>query len=628
MFSYLKSLFLLLFIFSFTLIYAQNKVFKPIDTDLLPRGKSYDKWEQKQKYSKTYHVNNSHPDANDNNPGTEELPFLSINRAAKLLQPGERVVIHEGTYFETIRPARGGESADKMITYQAAEGEKVLVTGAIETNKEDWKHSQGWQTGTRNISHYDNVVPGDNNVWKYELYDIDFQGYNPFGLINLMQDQEWLDYQKVDMTAHFKKRGWVLIDGERMEQETRPVDLRDKPDGGWFSEHNGMRIHVRFPDGKTPENSTVQLVIKEQLFAPREYGLGYIKISGIHFQYAANGFPVPQRGVVSAARGHHWIIEDCIIEGANSLGVDLGNEMWHTVRQPITGYHIFRSNIVRNCGLAGLQGMRANNYLVEDNLFENIGWHDAEHGWEAGAIKFHLSEHTLIRRNIFRNIKHAPGIWLDYLASENCRITQNLFTGITSSRGAVYIEVSRGEIFIDHNIMHKLRSQYWISGDYGAGGSALYTDGSDSIRFFNNLAFDIENSGFGAYANPGRIVNGRGGTDRNHQVTYNIFSDCRKHGVEFPNVHHFADHNIYSKMPAGYLKIKNPAPELLLNLKAWQDYYGWDLNGKRIDELEFSFDPENLTLTFESDRISDTQAGPFKNNIDFSKGIIIDPRQN
>jgi hypothetical protein len=69
--------------------------------------------------------------------------------------------------------------------------------------------------------------------------------------------------------------------------------------------------------------------------------LGYIKIKGIHFKHAANGFPVPQRGAVSASRGHHWIIEDCIIEDVNSLGVDLGNEMWHTEFRRDTGTSYF-----------------------------------------------------------------------------------------------------------------------------------------------------------------------------------------------------------------------------------------------------------------------------------------------
>ena len=35
---------------------------------------------------------------NDDNPGTEEAPLLTIHKAVELVQPGDRILIHEGTY--------------------------------------------------------------------------------------------------------------------------------------------------------------------------------------------------------------------------------------------------------------------------------------------------------------------------------------------------------------------------------------------------------------------------------------------------------------------------------------------------------------------------------------------------
>lgn len=607
-------------------LWAQKSmVYKPYDEGKLPYGNSFISWEQKQKPNKIYYVSQNHPAASDNNKGTKAAPFLTIGKAAEVLQPGEKVIIHEGVYREQITPARGGSSAGQMIIYQAAEGEKVIVKGSVVCEPQKWETSRGWQVGGSTSFTDKNQKKGQ--VWQYDLHHIDFEGYNPFGMLNLMQDQEYLDYTQVDMTPHFKKRGWVIIDGQRIEQVLKPRQLREKENGAFWAEHNGLRIHVRFPNGKSPENAITEINIREQLFAPSEYGLAYIKIKGIHFMHAANGFPVPQRGAVSASRGHHWIIEDCVIEGVNSLGIDLGNEMWHTETQEIAGHHIIRRNTIKNCGLAGLQGMRAKNYLVEDNLFENIGWHNAEHCWEAGAIKFHLSENTLIRRNVFRNIRHAPGIWLDYLASKNCRITKNVFSGITSARGCVYIEVSHHKMSIDHNIFHDTHSQYWISGDYGAGGSALYTDGTDSIQFHHNLAFDIENSGFGAYTNAERMVAGRGSTDRAHHVTHNIFSNCGKHAIELPNPYHFTDYNLFSAMPSGYLKVKYPEPGLFIDLKAWQDLFKWELNGEVIPDPVFKLDAETLILKAENMDMKNTEAGPFHQSADIKNGVSIDPRQ-
>src|SRR5262245_27375111 len=75
---------------------------------LLPDGREFVSWEQPFQFGKTYYVDNRNPRAADSNPGTAELPFLTINKAAQTLQPGERVLIMTGVYRERIDPVRGG----------------------------------------------------------------------------------------------------------------------------------------------------------------------------------------------------------------------------------------------------------------------------------------------------------------------------------------------------------------------------------------------------------------------------------------------------------------------------------------------------------------------------------------
>jgi alpha-L-arabinofuranosidase len=67
---------------------------------------------------------------NDANPGTQVKPFKTISAAAKVAQPGDTVTVHAGTYHERVNPPRGGPSDDKRIVYQAAPGEKVIITGS------------------------------------------------------------------------------------------------------------------------------------------------------------------------------------------------------------------------------------------------------------------------------------------------------------------------------------------------------------------------------------------------------------------------------------------------------------------------------------------------------------------
>src|SRR5215467_2650277 len=67
---------------------------------------------------------------NDANPGTRHAPFRTIQHGADLARPGDVITVHEGIYRERVEPPRGGTSDKKRIIYQAARGEKVVITGS------------------------------------------------------------------------------------------------------------------------------------------------------------------------------------------------------------------------------------------------------------------------------------------------------------------------------------------------------------------------------------------------------------------------------------------------------------------------------------------------------------------
>jgi hypothetical protein len=83
-----------------------------------------------------------------------------------------------------------------------------------------------------------------------------------------------------------------------------------------------------------PSRHTIEITTQEQVFSPLEHYQSYIRVKGITFQHAGNGFPVPQRGMVSTNRGNHFISEDNTFEWANSVGLDIGNEDWQASRPP------------------------------------------------------------------------------------------------------------------------------------------------------------------------------------------------------------------------------------------------------------------------------------------------------
>jgi hypothetical protein len=169
-----------------------------------------------------------------------------------------------------------------------------------------------------------------------------------------------------------------------------------------------------------------------------------------------------------------------------------------------------------------------------------------------------------------------------------------------------------------------MRCQTWLSGEYGAGGSALYTDGSDSIRFENNLVIDAENTGFAAYLNAERLVDMRGGITCDHRVVNNIFIDCKKYCIEFANSRNFSDSNLYLNPKPGYIKIGNPAPAWLLDIEATNKLYGWDKNSKRA-KVSYQLDTttQKLTLTVPAKLAKES---PFSLSSFANESIFIDPR--
>jgi len=105
------------------------------ETTRMPDGTEFPLWERPLQFTKTYYVNGNAANASDTGPGTQQQPFRTIGKAADVLQPGERVVIAEGVYREVVQPRRGGTGPEQMISYEAAEGAKVVIRGSEVLNK-------------------------------------------------------------------------------------------------------------------------------------------------------------------------------------------------------------------------------------------------------------------------------------------------------------------------------------------------------------------------------------------------------------------------------------------------------------------------------------------------------------
>jgi hypothetical protein len=594
----LPSIFMFLFAAAFAL--ASNST--------LPDGTEFPSWEKALHFSKTYYVDGQATNADDKGPGSKDRPFRTINAAAQVLQPGERVVIAEGVYREFIRPARGGTGPDAMISYEAAPGAKVVVKGA--TVVKDWKPSEGWNFG------FDPETHQPVKAWELHLDPALFpNGYNPFEVDNVIGNREWLRYAQDNMATYFRRRGLVFVDGKPLEPvelsselagpslrsmnyftdiHWKPLFKEFSPEAGkaWI-ETNGMTLHIRLANDDDPAKHVIEITTQEQIFSPAERYQSYIRVKGITFQYAGNGFPVPQRGMVSTNRGNHFIFEDNTFEWANSVGLDIGNEDWAASQPPQpVGFDVVRGNTFRYCGIEGLGGTGGpQSTLVEKNLFEWIGWQDAAMMSESGGTKMHVARNLLFRNNVVRHIRHGNGIWLD-IGNGNDRLTGNVFADIPGDVNPHAIHIEGSEVLneIDNNIFDHLT------------GGILIRDTNNVIVAYN-LFIDCTEVCVDTVSgiNGPRPIFGHTNDVHNLMVHDNVFVKIGRSAIEFNNARNEADGNLYPA-PAGpfggapYLRVKFPEPAEWHNLESWREEYGWDKNGG-LAAITATMDPDTLELT-------------------------------
>ena len=573
----------------------------------LPSGQYFETWETEQIYDRVLHVS---AEVSASGDGSAEHPFKTISEAAEIATPGTRVLIHAGTYRETVRPARGGESPERMISYEAAgDGEAIIKASIV---AEGFSRSTDWllYRGFGNM----NVPPEEEQprIWQYKLNPDDYRGYNPFCAVNILHDRLFIEFGKTDMTTYLNRRGMIFVDGKPLQQVALYNQMNAIP-GSYWVEANGQTVHFRMPEDDDPNNHIIEMTCREQCFAPDVPYLQYIKVKGLTCAHAATGAPVPQRGSISCFRGSHWIIEDCTIDWSNGVGIDIGCECWHR-KDEFThsfGHTIIRRNKIYDVGVCGIAGMSACYLLIEDNLIQGTGWQKMELSWEAGGIKVHNCVDSVYRRNIFSKTIRCDALWMD-CGNENNRITQNLFLDGLHAREAIFMECSRGgENLFDNNIIWNVEGRFneadvkvtagsasWYAmGEDGSiiNGYGIYGEGTDYLRMSGNLIGKCRSAGYFQKTVAFRL-SGRGGTARDAKFYGNIFYSCGEAAIKMPTDKNESEGNVFMKMPSGFLRILYPAPTECLDLKTWREFHGFDMTGAEAD-FDIDIDTDAYTMT-------------------------------
>ena len=536
---------------------------------LLPDGSEFKTWEQPPTHRRTFFVAHKHPNASDDNPGTEARPWKTIGRAAATLEPGDRVIVKQGLYREWVRPARGGTGPTRMITYQAAPGEKVVIRGSE-------RYAGPWLPSTCADK------PKNPKAWLAVLPDTLFDGTNPFAETNLLpyQGNPYWSKKMKQRRIYSMAQGLVFQDGRRLKQTADYEDLAKAP-GTYWVEPGGWRLHIRPFGDKRPSTAAFELTTRPFAFAPDNKGLGFIRCEGFTIEYVASCFPIPQRGAISTRQGHHWIVENNVVRQANALGLDFGRRptfIPYTVpadTPALAGVgHIVRRNRFLDCGICSMQGLGLIGGLLEGNFSSGCGWHNVPRLFETGGIKLHYCKHALVRGNVVHGTIGGAGLWVDH-SNANTRITANIVVGARSPWGGLFLEASYRPNLIDHNIV------------WGCTGHAFYQHDCENLIVANNLFGECTGLPVLMRSAGTRIVDietKRRASAQHNRIVGNIFYGFTK-APHIPAGDNLSDHNIFVQPPG-----KGP-----LDLAAWRTKTGREAHSiAATARIEFS--PAEWTL--------------------------------
>lgn len=417
-----------------------------------------------------YHVAVTGCDFED---GTKDHPFRTISKAALLAMPGDRVIVHEGEYREWVKPAQGGTSSVSRITYEAAEGERVVIKGSEQITC--------WE-------------PVEGSVWKAVLPNSFFGTYNPYKEV---LGGDWFIYPNDNSlhTGDVYLNGKSFYEAKSLEEVKNPVIRTEGVNPPWTrhpepilhpedtmyqwyaeTDQETTVIYANFQD-VNPNEELTEINVRKCCFYPEKTGLNYITVRGFEMAQAACPWTPPtadQPGLLGTNWSKGWIIESNKIHDAKCSGISIGKEAstghnlcTRTHRKPgyqyqmeavfrarqigwskeTIGSHVIRNNEIYDCGQNGIVGHMGCVFSeITHNHIYNIAVKHEYFGYEIGGIKLHAAIDVQIHHNNIHNC--TLGTWLDWQA-QGTRVSKNLYY---ANDRDLMVEVTHGPYLVDNNI--------------------------------------------------------------------------------------------------------------------------------------------------------------------------------
>jgi len=453
------------------------------------------------------------PSGDDSGPGTEHLPFRTLQHAADLMQAGDTCLARTGVYRETVRPASSGR-AGAPIVFMAAPGERPLVSGlerlSIPSGAADgplsipvdapmralfwrgvllpearWPNANGdvlvlWPAGTA-------TAATATSLTAQELPDVDLTG----AIVDVTPGVAWWDYTRrvaawdgATKTLTFDR---PINSSARLTPEAGDrfavrgaASLLDAP-GEWFFDAASATLHVLPPLGWSAASAPLEHKVRDWAFDLSERS--YVEVRGFSVLGAA----------VRLEQASSVVVEDCHLHYPDVLlphqGDDLGS---HGI--VISGTNnVWRGNTLLHTWESGLyvtgSGHQITNSVIEDVAAASSN--DSGIELQASAsevssntvalsgrygISFYMSQSLLIAKN---------RIVLSCVRTDDCA---NAYTWNTDGLGTR----------IEYN---------WISDNAAELGAGIYLDdASPNYVVHHNVVSNVAHAGIHLKA-PSDVIN-------------------------------------------------------------------------------------------------------------------------
>ena len=408
-----------------------------------------------------------------------QIPEQKTSRSEQYREPrlslcrGTVSFVHEGEYREWVKPAQGGTGSVSRITYEAAEGERVVIKGS--------ERITSWE-------------PVEGSVWKAVLPNSFFGTYNPYQEV---LGGDWFIYPADNSlhTGDVYLNGKSFYEAKSLDEVKNPVIRTEGVNPPWMkhpeailqpedtvfqwyaeTDRDTTVIYANF-QGANPNEELTEINVRKCCFYPEKTGINYITVRGFEMAQAACPWTPPtadQPGLLGTNWSKGWIIENNRIHDARCSGISIGKEAstghnlcTRTHRKPgyqyqmeavfrarqigwskeTIGSHVIRNNEIYDCGQNGIVGHMGCVFSeIAHNHIYNIAVKHEYFGYEIGGIKLHAAIDVQIHHNNIHNC--TLGTWLDWQA-QGTRVSKNLYY---ANDRDLMVEVTHGPYLVDNNI--------------------------------------------------------------------------------------------------------------------------------------------------------------------------------